>query len=120
MVITEKNYGQKLIDEKVISNDKLHEMGYIGCFFDEDIWEMNKLLLIFLVLSILAGCSTTYHMYYEVSDAETATMVSRIDGSLSRTKKSPTRCIQSYIDSTGHRVYLIETKIKEKNHDNIE
>ena len=32
MVITEKNYGQKLIDEKVISNDKLHEMGYIGCF----------------------------------------------------------------------------------------
>lgn len=95
-------------------------MGYIGCFFfDEDIWEMNKLLLIFLVLSILAGCSTTYHMYYEVSDAETATMVSRIDGNLSRTKKSPTRCIQSYIDSTGHRVYLMETKIKEKNHDNI-
>ena len=29
MVITEKNYGQKLVDEKVISNDKLYEM---GCF----------------------------------------------------------------------------------------
>ena len=32
MVITGNNYGQKLVDEKVISNDKLHEMGYIGCF----------------------------------------------------------------------------------------
>ena len=32
MVITGNNYDQKLIDEKVISNDKLYEMGYIGCF----------------------------------------------------------------------------------------
>lgn len=33
MVITGNNYDQKLVDEKVISNDKLYEMGYIGCFF---------------------------------------------------------------------------------------
>lgn len=32
MVITGKNYGRKLVDEKTISNDELHEMGYIGCF----------------------------------------------------------------------------------------
>lgn len=69
---------------------------------------------------MMTGCGTTYHMYYEVSDTETATAVSRIDGNLSRTKKSPTRCIQSYIDSTGHRVYLMETTIKEKNHGKID
>lgn len=74
---------------------------------------MKKILISLLTLVSLVGCKTTYYMYYEVESPEDVTYVSRIDGNLARNRKSPTRCVQSYVDSTGHRVYLMETKMKE-------
>lgn len=75
---------------------------------------MRKFLIILLALVILTGCKTAYYMYYEVESPDDATSVSRMDGNLARNRKSPTRCLQSYVDSTGHRVYLMESKVKEK------
>lgn len=75
---------------------------------------MRKFLIILLALVMLTGCKTTYYMYYEVESPDNATSVSRIDGYLARNRKSPTRCMQSYVDSTGVRVYLMETRIREK------
>lgn len=75
---------------------------------------MKKILIILFALISLTECKTTYYMYYEVESPEDATSVSRIDGNLAGNRKSPTRCLQSYVDSTGHRVYIMETRIREK------
>ena len=74
---------------------------------------MKKLILA-LVALLLASCSTTYYIYYEVDSPETATAVSKQDGAWSRNHKSPTRCVTAYPDSTGKTVYLMESLTKER------
>lgn len=75
---------------------------------------MKKIIILLVTLIMLTGCKTTYYMYYEVDSPEEATSVSRVDGNLAKNRRTPTRCVQSYVDSTGQRVYLMETRIKEK------
>jgi hypothetical protein len=49
-----------------------------------------------------------------VESPEAATVVSKQDGIWAKNRKSPTRVIATYPDSTGKTVYLMESKTKEK------
>lgn len=74
---------------------------------------MKKFILA-LVILMLASCSTTYYIYYEVESPEAATAVSKQDGAWAKNRKSPTRVVAAYPDSTGKTVYLMESKTKER------
>lgn len=74
---------------------------------------MKKFILALVVL-MLASCSTTYYIYYEVESPEDATAVSKQDGAWAKNRKSPTRVVAAYPDSTGKTVYLMESKTKER------
>ena len=74
---------------------------------------MKKFILALVVL-MLASCSTTYYIYYEVESPEAATAVSKQDGAWAKNRKSPTRVVAAYPDSTGKTVYLMESKTKER------
>lgn len=74
---------------------------------------MKKFILALVVL-ILSSCSTTYYIYYEVESPEAATAVSKQDGAWARNRKSPTRVVAAYPDSTGKTVYLMESLTKER------
>lgn len=63
---------------------------------------------------ILAKNYVTYYDYYEVDSPETATTVSLFDGLAAPGKRSPSRVIAAYPDSTGHTVYLMETKVTKR------
>lgn len=72
-----------------------------------------KKLIILAGLFILQGCGVVYYSYYEVDNIDTATWCSHFDGEFNEKRISPTRCVAAYPDSTGHIVYLMETKMKE-------
>jgi len=74
---------------------------------------MKKFILV-LVILMLTSCSTTYYIYYEVESPEDATAVSKQDGAWAKNRKSPTRVVAAYPDSTGKTVYLMESKTKER------
>ena len=74
---------------------------------------MKRFLIAVIVGILSTGCKTVYYTYYEADSPEDATWFSRFDGRLARDGKSPTRCIQSYMDSTGRRVFLMETRTEE-------
>lgn len=74
---------------------------------------MKKFILALVVL-MLTSCSTTYYIYYEVESPEAATAVSKQDGAWAKNRKSPTRVVAAYPDSTGKTVYLMESKTKER------
>lgn len=74
---------------------------------------MKKIILALVVL-LLASCSTTYYIYYEVDSPEEATDVSAQDAVWAKNRKTPTKCIAAYPDSTGKTVYLMESKTKER------
>jgi hypothetical protein len=75
---------------------------------------MKKYIILLLTAIILSGCGVTYYIYYEVESPEAATVVSKQDGIWAKNRKSPTRVIATYPDSTGKTVYLMESKTKEK------
>lgn len=75
---------------------------------------MKKILILLLGVLLLASCSTTYYVYYEVETLELANIVSMQDAAMARNRKSPSRLVAAYPDSTGRTIYLMETLTKEK------
>lgn len=75
---------------------------------------MKKILVCIIALIIIQGCSITYYNYYTVDSTELATQVSMQDAVWSPNKKTPTRCIAVFVDSTGKATYVMESKSKEK------
>lgn len=74
---------------------------------------MKKIIALIALAVILSGCGLTYYSYSEVDDLYKANYISKQDAEWSGNRKSPSRVIAAYPDSTGHTVYLIETKIRD-------
>jgi len=72
---------------------------------------MKKFIILLALSIILSSCGVTYYTYYEVDDVDKANTISKQDAEWSQRHISPSRVIAAYTDSTGHMVYLIETKI---------
>lgn len=70
---------------------------------------MLKKIAIVLASFIVSSCGITYYIYYELTNPEDATTISKQDALWSKSGKTPTRCIAAYPDSTGKIVYLMET-----------
>jgi len=81
---------------------------------------LKRIILALALVLSLSSCAVTYYTYYELQDLDEVSMVSKQDGIWSRNKKSPTRCIAVYPDSTGKTTYLMESKVTEKIKDEID
>ena len=71
---------------------------------------MKKFIVLLALSIILSSCGITYYTYYEVDSIELANTISKQDAEWSPKHISPSRVIAAYPDSTGHMVYLIESK----------
>jgi uncharacterized protein YxeA len=75
---------------------------------------MKKIIILLAALILLTGCGVTYYSYCEVDNVDMASAVSKQDAEWARNRKSPTRVVAVYPDSTGKTVYLMESRIREK------
>lgn len=80
---------------------------------------MKKIIFLLALVLVISSCGVSYYTYYEVDSLEMATAISRQDAEWSPIHTSPSRVIAAYQDSTGHMVYLMESKtydtIKQEN-----
>ena len=72
---------------------------------------MKKVIALIAFAIILSSCGYTYYIYNEVDDIYKANYISKQDAEWAKGHKTPSRVIAAYPDSTGHTVYLIETKV---------